>query len=283
MNLLVLPAVLLLATSAAPNRIEGSVGAGAGYDSNLDLAASGTGVGSFGTTTVSIWADLGWAVEPTYETRFYVGPRYDGVFCLDAPDLTRHVPGLDLSFTYEPLDWLALTVTPGVGYAFYGNTDRDAVRVGARAIVRVRPWRWLALRVGYARAQSWASDDVYSLGTDRLLTNVEARLARRTYLAAGYALSSGDQVFYRVVTAAGGGTGVDMGRGRGVGAHGGTGMFSTLEPYKASATEHTLSARWEQGLWSELYYTVSYEFTRGHGAEGDYDVHSVFGGMGYRF
>lgn len=282
MTPLLVPVMLLLAGGALPNRFEGSVGAGAGYDGNVDLASSGSGVSSFGSTTLSFWADGGWAVEPSGTTRVYVGARYDGVVFLDASDLTRHVPGADLAFTYEPVTWLALTLAPGVGYAFYGDSARDAVKVGARATVRVRPWTWLSLRAGYARAQSWASDPVYSLGTDRILASAEVRLARRAYLAGGYAVSFGNQVFYQTVTSLPPvGTGNGVGRGRGS-SHG-SGMFSSLVPYQSAATEHALSVRWEQGLWSELYYTVSYEYTRGHGAEGDYSVHSVFGAVGYRF
>ncbi len=285
MTSLAVPVLLLLASGALPNRFEGSVGAGAGYDSNLDLASSGSGVASFGSTTLSFWADAGWAVEPSETTRVYVGARYDGVFFLDtsASDLTRNIPGADLALTYEPVEWLAFTLAPGVGYAFYGDPARDAVKLGVRATVRVRPWSWLSLRAGYARTQTWASDPIFSLGTDRILASAEVRLARRTYLAGGYTVSFGDQVFYQTVTSVMPGTGgMGVGRGR-ASSHAGSGMFSTLLPYQSAATEHALSLRWEQGIWRELYYTVSYEYTLGHSDEGDYSVHSVFGAVGYRF
>ena len=279
-----IPAILpLLLLAAAPvdtawfeqtSSFEGSVGLGGGQDSNLDLAPDRSSA-AFGSATMYAWADGGWSFETSPATRVYAGMRYDGFLCADASDLDRHVIGADASLTYELSEKLAAVLAPGVGYAFYGDPSRNAWRMGGRALIRLRPADWLSLRAGYGRAQSWAVDAVYSLGVDRVLTSAEARIARRSYVAAGYSLSLGDQVFYRAAPPVGPGAAHSNARA--------SGRFASLEPYQAYAREHTLSLRWEQGLWRELYLTVSYDYTRGSSVEGPYVVNSWFAGTGYRF
>ncbi len=276
MNLLLATTVLLLARGAAP-QVEGSVGVGGGYDSNVDLAPSSSALSSFGTSTFSAWAELGAELELSSAARLYAGVRYDGVLCPGATDLSRNVPGGELSLTYDFTDWLAVSASPGLSYAFFGDPARSALQLNVAAVARVRPWRWLSLRAGYARAQSWASAPVFSLALDRLLTSAEIRLARRTYLAVGYALSSGDQVFYRRLRA-GGATGASGSRG-----HVGSGAFAQLEAYQAGATEDEFSIRVEQGIWRELYVAASYAYTLGSSVQGSYTTQSGFGAVGYRF
>ncbi len=275
----VVSALLLAGIGGDPGpRFQASVGAGAGYDSNVDLASAGSNVASFGTSTASVWAEAGFAFDLGSSTRLYTGVRYDGVDAFDASDLSYSAFGADFSVTRDLTDWLALIVTPTAGYALYGDPARSAVKASVRASLRAYPWSWLALRAGYERAQTWAADDVFSLGTNRILAGVEARLARRSYLALAYSLSSGDQVFYQPESAVAQGS--PQARGA---AHRGAGRFATIVPYKAAATENTFSLRGEQGIWKELYFTASYEYTLGSSQEGDYVVHSFFGSVGYRF
>lgn len=266
--------LLGLAPLVDPAHVEASVAAGAGYDSNLALAPDGSSQSSIGTATLSLWADAGWSMPLGVRSRLYAGLRFDGLICLDASDFTRQVPGLDLALTHVFNQWLAGFVTFNGGYAFYGDSARNGTRLGGRAILRFRPLDPLSIRIGYARSQSWAADPVFSLGTDRLLASAELQVATRTYVAAGYTFSTGEQVFYRAVST--------LPPGRAIG-HQGSGPFSTLEPYQANATEHTFTLRLEQGFGRQLYATVSYDHTRGSGDQGHYRVNSVSGALGYRF
>ncbi len=269
-------AVLLLVAGAEGPRPQATVGVGGGYESNLNLAASGQpSFGSFGSGSVSAWAGAGLAFDLGEETQLYAGGRYDGLMYPNATDLSRNALGLDLSLVQDLGESVALILAPTLAHAWYGESARDSVTFSGRATLRIKPWSRLALRVGYARVQQWASDSVFSTGTNRLLMSAEVRLARGSYLALGYTLSSGDQVFYQ--TAPANGTG-----GMGGGMQG-SGMFSNLSPYKAAATQSTLSPSWEQGLWEGLYTTVSYYFTWGSSQEGSYTTQSFFGGVGYRF
>jgi hypothetical protein len=273
MSLAICSAVLLLAAGTDGPQLEASVGAGGGYNDNLDLAAHGQpSVASFGSATASAWANAGFSLDVASATRLYAGAGYDGVAYLDAMDLNRNAFAADLLLTQDLTESVAVIGGASFGHAWYGDSARNALELLGRATLRMKPRPWLALRVGYARVQSWASDSVFSIGRDRLLASVEARLARGSYLALGYSLSSGDQVFYQGAAGAAGMSG-----------HRGSGMFASLAPYKASATEHTLSPSWEQRLWEELYMTLRYDHTWGSSQEGDYTVQSFFGGVGYRF
>ncbi len=269
-----LPVLLSLAPPIDPARFEASVAVGAGYDGNLALAPSGSSQPTVGTTTLSAWADAGWSLPLGPMTRLYAGLRYDGVLCLDASDFSRQVPGADLSLTHLFNRWLAAFVSMNGGYAFYGDGARSGPRLGGRLVLRFRPADRVSIRAGYARSQNWADDPVFSLGTDRLLASVEVRVARSTYLAAGYTFATGDQVFYRSV--------VTLPPGRTVG-HRGSGAFATLEPYQANAREHTLTLRAEQGLGDRFFVVGTYDYTRGSSDEGQYIVNSFFAVLGVRF
>ncbi len=270
MSFAVYSAVLLLAAGAEGPQLEASVGVGGGYNGNLDLAARGqSSVSGFGSGAASAWADAGFSFDLAEATHLYAGVLYDGVAYPDATDLSHNAFGIGPSWTQELSDSVAVILTASIAHAWYGDSARNAVEFTGRATLRVKPRSWLALRAGYARAQSWASDSVFSIGRDRLLASVEAKLARGSYLALGYSFSTGDQVFYQPLT--------------GAGMHRGSGMFANLAPYKASATENTVSPSWEQGLWEGLYMTMSYGYTWGSSQEGNYTVQSFFGGVGYRF
>jgi hypothetical protein len=263
-----LPLLLALAPPVDPAHFEGSVALGAGYDGNLALAPSGSTQSSFGTATLAVWADGGWSAPLGDRSRLYAGLRYDGALCPDAHDLSRQVPGADLGLTHVFNPWLAAFVSATGGYAFYGDGARNGARLSGRLVLRAHPLEPLTLRIGYARLQNWAVDPVFSLGTSRLFAMAEVEVVRRTYLAAGYTYSTGDQVFYRNAPPPG---------------HRGTGSFATLVPYKASATEHTFTLRAEHGIGAAWYLLASYDHTRGFSDEGRYIVNSFFGAVGYRF
>lgn len=274
MSPLLMSTLLALAVGAEDPRLEWTLGATGGYESNLTLATSGQGGG--GSAVASASADLGLTLEPTEKTQLYAGGRYEGWAYSDAADLNRNTFGGTLLLAYALTDRVALLAIPYLGYGWYGNSARDGLMFVGKALLRAKPAAWMTVRVGYARFVRTASDDVYSIRANRFLASAEARAASGTYVALGYVLQAGEQVFYRNASGFGG-----MGPGTGE-AGGGTGMFSGLVPYTASATQSTISPMLEQRVGESFYISGRYDYTWGSTDAGRYSAHAVYAGLTYR-
>jgi hypothetical protein len=298
MGIALWPTMLLLSAGAGEVRPAATVGAGGGYDWNLNLAAAGQA--AVDSAVVSGWASGGLAWDVAMPCHLYGGLRYDGAYYPSATDLTRNAAGIDLLWIQEFSEALALIVSTAGAYAWYGDPRRNGPGLLARGTLRVKPWDPLALRAGYGYSQRWASDPAFSTYAHRIFASVEARVARDTFLGVGYSWQSGLQTFYvssptgaaliglgasggtAVGTAASGPGGAGAGGPR-PGTTGGSGSFENLVPYAASTTDSTIAANLEQGIWEGLYLFGAYAFTWGSSAEGSYTTQSAGGGVGYRF
>ena len=294
-------ALLLLAAGSSPVALEGLAGVGGGYEGNVTLAA--TGQPTTGSALATAWAGLGVGWDPGEATHLSAGLRYDGALYPGATDLSRNAacgrPSLD----------------PGDRGGAGGR------RRGGRRVVLVRgsgPERtgplgacitpretmdWMALRAGYAYSQRWAEVEAYSTSANRVFGSVEVRVVSGVYLGLGYAWQTGEQTFYAAapspapavapamaagpLAGSGPGTGPGTGPGAGPGTGGsppqGSGVFENLVPYRASATDSTISPTFEAGVWEGLYLFASYSWTWGSSAEGSYTAQFGLAGAGYRF
>jgi hypothetical protein len=294
-------ALLLLAAGSSPVALEGLAGVGGGYEGNVTLAA--TGQPTTGSALATAWAGLGVGWDPGEATHLSAGLRYDGAFYPGATDLSRNAAAADLLWIQEIGEALAVVVAAGGAWSWYGDPARSGPGLSVRASLRVKPWDWMALRAGYAYSQRWAEVEAYSTSANRVFGSVEVRVVSGVYLGLGYAWQTGEQTFYAAapspapavapamaagpLAGSGPGTGPGTGPGAGPGTGGsppqGSGVFENLVPYRASATDSTISPTFEAGVWEGLYLFASYSWTWGSSAEGSYTAQFGLAGAGYRF
>ena len=294
-------ALLLLAPDESRVALEGQVGAGGGYESNVALAPSGEPTS--GSALAAAWGGLGVGWDPGETTHLSAGLRYDGAYYPDATDLSRNAAGADLLWIQGIGEVVAVIAAAGGAWSWYSDPARSGPGIALRATLRVKPWDWLAVRAGYAYSQRWADVDVYSTSSNRIFGSVEGRIATGIYLGLGYAWQTGEQTFYasvpvtppvaalrtgtRPATGSGPGTGPGSGPGTGSGGSGGTpqgsGVFENLVPYRASTTDNTVTPTFEAAIWEALYLFASYSYTWGSSVEGSYTAQFGLAGAGYRF
>jgi hypothetical protein len=267
-------AALLLAAAAAGPRLEASLLAGGGYDSNLnheDQRARAVGAGF-----LALRATGGLALDGE-ATGLYAGLRLDAEQYPELQDLTTGVAGVEASLVRELGDFVAVVVAPSAFRSWSGDDARDVTGVGGRVTLRVKPSRALALRAFYGHARRFAADPVYSAERDRVGASVEWRAARELHLALGYAAERGHEVFYRPVLVASGGDGMWR-----MGEHTVTSFGETEEAYRALAVGHAFGPSVEIGLGGGLHLQASYELRLVESDAGDFVTQTFFTGLGVR-
>jgi len=270
-----LSALLALALVAAAPRLEASVAAGAGYDSNLNHAAAGSGEidASFGFVGAAggVSLDLG----PT--TSVFAGLRLDGERYLDTgrdaglSDLGTTSAALEAALVQDLGRRAALILAPSAFRTWTGDPARDATGFSARLTLRWKPVRHVALRAFYSYAERAASDPVFSSRPHRLGGSAEWNPHARTYLSVGYFEEYGDEVYYRS-----GSSGGMFGPGRMVTTFGG------VEAERARATTRAVAAALETGIGERAHLFARYELRRVTGDEPTFVVHAVTAGIGAR-
>ena len=267
------PALAALALAAAP-QVEGSVAAGAGYDSNLNhdpsrsMAAGGGYAAATGVVGASL--DLG------DTTNLYGGLRLDGQVYPMYSDLSTGLVGLEAALLQEISGSMALVLAPVVGWSWSGDPARDSTLLAARLTFRLRPVEALALRASYGHTRRDASDPAFSYDRDALGASAEWRPASRTWLSLGYVFEVGQEVFYRDVASGGGGTG-------GMGGHGMSTFGRPQEAYRAEARSHSVPVALEVGLGGDLFLEARYAWRLVQSSAGDYQDHSAYAGLGWRY
>lgn len=268
------PLAAILLAAAGP-RLEASLLAGGGYDSNLnhaDRRALAVGAGF-----LALRATGGLALDGE-ATGLYAGLRLDAEQFPELQDLTTGAVGVEASLVRELGDAVAVVVAPSAFRSWSGDDARDVTGVGGRVTLRVKPIRALALRAFYGHARRFAADPVYSAERDRVGASVEWRAARELHLALGYSAERGHEVFYRPVAAvAFGGDG-----GGHMGGHTVTSFGGTEEAYRALAVGHAFGPSVELGLGGGLHLQASYEVRLVESDAGDFATHGVFAGVGVR-
>lgn len=259
---------LALGADSAGAHVEASVGAGAGYDSNLNHVAARRGeVGSGSGTAL---ARLGLALSLGESTGIYAGGAYDGVFYPSYSDLGFNQLGADVVLSQEIGEGVALYLAPALSGSWYGDPARNSTTFGTRLTVRWRPMETLSLRAHYRYLDRSAAAAVFSSTSSRIGASAELKLGRRTWISAGFSSQWGDEVFY-VPT-----SGTPMGRMSGT-------FGSNQQAVRAQATTQDLSAGLEQGLEGGLYLSLAYDLAFVSSTVASYSDSSLTGLVGYRF
>jgi hypothetical protein len=263
-----------LALVATEARLETSVSAGAGYETNLnhvDQAAL-----RVGAAFVALRATGGVALDFGERTGLYAGVRLDGEQYPELSDLTTGTLGAEASLVRELGARWAVVLAPSVFRSWSGDAARDVTGVGGQLTLRVKPVPAVALRASYGHTSRDAEDAVFSAERDRAGASVEWRAGERTWLTLGYSAERGDEVTYRPVTET-----VVTGR---MGRQPVSSFGGQQEAYSALAVSHVAAPSLELGLGDAVHLRMTYEFryVRMWGAASDFQTHSVFAGLGVR-
>lgn len=270
------PALLALVLAATAPRVEASLAAGAGWDSNLNHAAA-----SSGPIDGSLWfldAAAGASIGLGGSTSAHAGARLDLERYLDAgrseglSDLGTTTVALEGALVQGLGGRLALILAPSVFRAWTGDPAREATGFSARIVLRVKPARHVALRAFYAYAEHRAADPVFSSYPHRIGGSAEWSPRDRVFLSVGYAEERGEEVYYRPVSS-GGGPGMGWRR---------VGTFGGAEALRADATSRAASAAVEMGLGEIAHLFARYEIRRVTGEEPAFVAHAATLGIGFR-
>lgn len=266
-------ALAALALAAGDLEAQGSVGAGAGWDSNLNHSSSGAmAVGSeYGAGEAGLGASVLWA-----STGLYAGLRLEGESYADYTDLSTGSAALEAALTQDLSEAVTVAFLPSVARSWSGDPARDATSVIGGVVLRWRPVEDLALRARYAHGGRFASDPAFSFQRDRVGGEAEWRLARGTFVSLAYSVEWGDDVFYQPVTSTGGGGMMGMG------GH----LMNTFgrleEAYRAFATAHSVSPALEARLGGNLFLQASYTWRSVSSSAGGYVDNSVAASLVWR-
>lgn len=265
-------ALAALALAASPLEIEGSVAAGAGYDSNLSHDhLKSLQVGSGYTTARGAG---GASLDVTESTNVYAGLRLEGEMYPSVTGLSTGSLGVEVALEQDLSGSVALILAPTAARSWYGDSTRDSTVLGAKLTLRVDVVDPVTLRASYGHTRRDASNAVFSYDRDRLGASLELRLAAATYLTAAVAVEFGPDVFY-AATSGGGGM---MGGGTLMGTFG-----RTDQAFRDSATSYTPGLALEVGLGGDAFLEASYDLRMVRSSAGDYQNHEVAAGLGWRF
>ncbi|HQR29970.1 MAG TPA: hypothetical protein PLL32_06140 [Anaeromyxobacteraceae bacterium] len=261
-------ALALLAADGGGPRFEGSVAAGGGWDGTLLIAP---GAGSAGSAMGSVTATGGAGVELSEVAFLYVGGVLDGARFASLPELDRASAGAEATLLVDLVGPLALVVGSSGAWNWYADPARSGASVTARASLRLRPLRWLALRAGYGHAWRTAVDPVYATSIDRLFGEVEFRPFASTWLSLSAFGERGDLTFYEEILPSASGSGATAA------------TTSVFLPYRAPATTTGLGVGIEQGLGAGISLDLGASLRRTITPDGDVTGPSVNLAATWRF
>jgi hypothetical protein len=273
---------------AAPIGLSGDVALEAGWDSNLNNASSAED--KVGAALLRASASFGVAhLRSRWSIRAGLGAGYGA--WVGFSDLSGGTGRLYVSAAWEPASWVAVSVSPSLGGALYGDPGRNNWNVGASGRVRFRPVQAVAILVGYGFTHVDTAQDVFDNDRHRMSASLEVRPARRTWISTGYDGTFGQTVRYVEADSASAvaRVGGDSGSGSGTGDRKQviTQANDTFAPGEVAtrvpATAHTYWVEVDQQLvdWVELQVTFSHTwvFTE----PSPYTAMSVGGGVVFRF
>jgi hypothetical protein len=271
--------VLVLLTGAAPYPAWAGwsplldLGAGAGYDDNLNYAASADQRegSSFGTSWLSAG---GWM--PVSETlRFTVNGAYSGTYYADFDDLTVHQLAVRSSCRFSVSDVSSISLGTSGGRRWYGDGDRNSAVYDAGLELRRRWTSRAATWAGYRYASRAAEESTFSSRSNRLALGGEYQPVEGSWIGLGYALEVAESVFYQSESV----PIPSSGRGRRPSTTFGTDQIA----FQDDTTIHTWSANWEQRALETVFLRVEYAYSFVRADAGDAHDNLVWASVGYRY
>jgi hypothetical protein len=265
------PAALALLLASAGPRLEATLGAGAGYDTNLDhRSADATGAASASARAVlGAWLDL------DRSTRVYAGVRADGEGFPEVPGLSGGALGVHGAAVRDLGRHAAIVLLPHVARSWWVDSNRNANALALRASLRMSPAAPIALRLSTEVSRRIAEHDAYSADRWHLGGSVDWRVAPGAYLSLGYAHERGHEVYY-----------VESGRG----TTGGFALGPTVGTFgrdekadPAIATSRIVVVALELPIADGQALELSHRFAMVSGEAGDFQRHSTYAGFVLRY
>lgn len=267
-----------LALAATEARLETSVSAGAGFETNLNhLDPDEAALPQEDAAFVALRASAGLALDLGERTGLYGGLRLDADEYLTLQDLSTATVGAEASLVRELGERWAVVLSPMAFASWSGDASRDVTGVGGQLTLRVRPVPRLALRGFYGYTRRDADDAVYSSERNRVGASVEVRAGEDVYLSLGWTGERGGEVYYRPLAGA-----VVMGR---MGGGPVSSFGQDLEAYRLDSDSHAVVSAIEIGLGATAHLRASWEVRLVGAREGDgeeFVTQAVFAGLGVR-
>ncbi len=258
--------------AAAPS-LRLDVGAGGGYDDNLNLASStdqreGDGFGM-------AWLTAGVSAPASRNIRIAVSGDYSGTYYADFDDLTVNALAVRSSGRVSVRDSASITVGAGAGRRWYGDEDRNSTVYDASVGWRERITSRTDVTAGYRYASQAAEASTFSSRNNRVAVGGEFTPTAGSWLGLGYAIEVGRSVFYQSVLA----PIPSGGRGRRASATFGANQIA----FNADTTTHTVSAKWEQEAGDSFSVHVEYAHAFVSADPGDAQNNLAWASVAYRY
>jgi hypothetical protein len=260
------PAALALLLASAGPRLEATLGAGAGYDTNLDhRSADATGAASASARAVlGAWLDL------DRSTRVYAGVRADGEGFPEVPGLSGGALGVHGAAVRDLGRHAAIVLLPHVARSWWVDSNRNANALALRASLRMSPAAPIALRLSTEVSRRIAEHDAYSADRWHLGGSVDWRVAPGAYLSLGYAHERGHEVhFDESCPGTTGGIGL--------------GPMRDKTACRAIATSRIVVAALELPIADGQALELTHRFAMVSGEAGDFQGHSTYAGFVLRY
>jgi hypothetical protein len=272
---LIVALLLVLPRLAFPIHMEGfvDVGAGGGYEDNLNNASSSDLKEGSGFMTVwitlNVWKDI------FEDARLAFSGGYEGNYYPSFSDITENGYTVWGELNYSPTDSIVLDAEPWVGLRSYGERERDSTIYGISLALKKQINPEFGTAIGYEFMKNSAEESVFRYNTNAVSIHAEVNAIPTARLTIGYILEFTKTNLYQ-----------PKGLPAPPGAHGrrpSETFGSSQEVFKAGATANRISVGWDQELYEGIHVLVSYLFSYVRSDPGNYRDHVASGSVGYRF
>ncbi len=249
------------------------LGAGAGYDDNLNYATSADQRegSSFGLS----WLSAGALMPVSEKLRLTLNGAYSGTYYADFDDLTVNALAVRSSCRMSVADASSITLGASAGRRWYGDDDRNSTMYDAALELRRRWTSRVAMWAGYRYASRAADESTFSSRSNRLAVGGEYEPVEGSWIGLGYAIEAGQSVFYQSASV----PIPSSGRGR----RPSTTFGSNQVAFTDDTTTHTLSANWEQKALDTAFVRVEYAYSMVSADAGDVQDNLLWASVGYRY
>jgi hypothetical protein len=249
------------------------LGAGVGYDDNLNYAATADQRegSSFGLS----WLSAGAFVPASEKLRFTLNGAYSGTYYADFDDLTVNALAVRSSCRVSASEASSITLGAGAGRRWYGDGDRNSTVYDAGLEFRRRWMSRAATWAGYRYASRAADESTFSSRGNRLTVGGEYQPVQGSWVGLGYTMETGQSVFYQSASV----PIPSSGRGR----RPSTTFGSNQVAFTDDTTTHTLSASWEQKALDTVFVRVEYAYAMVSADAGDVRDNLLWASVGYRY
>ncbi len=256
----------------APPDLLVDLGAGGGYDDNLNNATSANQRegSAFGTS----WLMVGASIPVSERVGLGISGMYNGTYYADFDDLTFSGLAVRSSGRLSVRDSTSLTIGAGAGRRWYGDDARNATVYDGALGVRERVTPRLAMTAGYRYANQAAEEATFNSRSNRVAIGGEFAPIAGAWIGLGYAVEVGQSPFYQAAS-------VPIPSG-GRGRRPSTTFGANQVVFRDDTTTRTLSANWEQEAFESVFVRIEYAHAFISADAGDARDNLVWASVAYR-